>query len=57
MIWLSLQYSYLCPNCKLTLRINNILIGGDGLYVYMYICTHGRGNSEAFFVVIYFLII
>ena len=29
--WLSLQYSYLCPNSKPLLRIKYILIGGDGL--------------------------
>ena len=32
MFWVSLQYPYLCPNSKLTLRIKYILIGGDGLY-------------------------
>ena len=32
MFWVSLQYPYLWPNSKLTLRINHILIGGDGLY-------------------------
>ena len=35
MFWVSLQYPYLWPNSKLTLRINHILIGGDGLYLYI----------------------
>ena len=42
----SLDYPYIYPKSKLTLRIKNILIGVAGLYMYHYLCHSHRSAAS-----------